>query len=132
ERVPRGQDGAVVRSFMAHHQGMAFLSLGSLLHRRPMQRRFASDPRVQATMLLLQERIPRPTAFHSDTAGAFEVHSRAGPPEMPVRVLDNPDTTQPEVQLLSNGRYHVMVTQAGGGYSRWKDLAVTRWREDPT
>ena len=38
----------------------------------------------------------------------------------------------PEVQLLSNGRYHVMVTNAGGGYSRWKDLAVTRWREDST
>ncbi|HSJ97392.1 MAG TPA: glucoamylase family protein, partial [Myxococcota bacterium] len=132
ERVPRGQDGAVVRSFMAHHQGMAFLSLGSLLHHRPMQRRFASDPRVQATMLLLQERIPRPTAFHSDTAGAFEMHSRAGAPEMPVRVLESPDTALPEVQLLSNGRYHVMVTQAGGGYSRWKDLAVTRWREDPT
>jgi len=36
------------------------------------------------------------------------------------------------VQLLSNGRYHVMVTNAGGGYSRWRDLAVTRWREDST
>ena len=36
------------------------------------------------------------------------------------------------MQLLSNGRYHVMVTNAGGGYSRWNDLAVTRWREDGT
>ncbi|WP_258286145.1 hypothetical protein, partial [Escherichia coli] len=39
-------------------------------------------------------------------------------------------TPTPEVQLLSNGRYHVMVTSAGGGYSRWNQLAVTRWRED--
>jgi cyclic beta-1,2-glucan synthetase len=45
-------------------------------------------------------------------------------------VLNDPDTPIPEVQLLSNGRYHVMVTQAGGGYSRWNDLAVTRWHED--
>ena len=51
---------------------------------------------------------------------------------MPVRVFSSPDTPIPEVQLLSNGRYHVMVTNAGGGYSRWKDLAVTRWREDST
>jgi cyclic beta-1,2-glucan synthetase len=51
---------------------------------------------------------------------------------MPIRVLDSPDTPIPEVQLLSNGRYHVMVTNAGGGYSRWQDLAVTRWREDST
>jgi cellobiose phosphorylase len=49
-----------------------------------------------------------------------------------MRVLRNTDTAIPEVQLLSNGRYHVMVSQAGGGYSRWKDMAVTRWREDGT
>ena len=48
----------------------------------------------------------------------------------PLRVFTDADTPAPEVQLLSNGRYHVMVTNAGGGYSRWNDLAVTRWRED--
>jgi cyclic beta-1,2-glucan synthetase len=47
-------------------------------------------------------------------------------------VFKSADTPAPEVQLLSNGNYHVMVTNAGGGYSRWKDLAVTRWREDAT
>ncbi len=47
-----------------------------------------------------------------------------------MRVFTIPDTPTPEVHLLSNGRYHVMVTNAGGGYSRWNDLAVTRWRED--
>ncbi|EQD79173.1 glycosyltransferase 36, partial [mine drainage metagenome] len=52
--------------------------------------------------------------------------------EMPVRVYGTPDTPVPEVQLLSNGRYHVMITSAGGGYSRWKDIAVLRWREDST
>jgi cyclic beta-1,2-glucan synthetase len=51
---------------------------------------------------------------------------------VPIRVFSSPDTPTPEVQLLSNGRYHVMVSNAGGGYSRWKDLAVTRWREDGT
>ena len=99
---------------------------------RPMQKRFASDPLFQATMLLLQERIPKPTAFHSNTAGLFDAQARSSSPEMPVRVLSSPDTAIPEVQLLSNGRYHVMVTNAGGGYSRWKDIAVTRWREDST
>ena len=131
-RLPRGQSSAVVRSFMAHHQGMIFLSLGCLLLDRPMHKRFASDPLFQATMLLLQERIPKPTAFHSNTAGLFDTHARSSGPEMPVRVLASPDTAIPEVQLLSNGKYHVMVTNAGGGYSRWKDIAVTRWREDAT
>lgn len=52
--------------------------------------------------------------------------------EMPIRIFNNANTPMLEAQLLSNGRYHVMVTNADGGYSRWKDLAVTRWREDST
>ncbi len=49
-----------------------------------------------------------------------------------MRVFTDPNTPIPEVHLLSNGRYHVMATNGGGGYSRWRDLAVTRWREDAT
>ncbi len=131
-RLPRGQSSAVIRSFMAHHQGMVLLSLAHLLLDRPMQKRFQADARFQATMLLLQERIPRPSAFYLENAGRFDARAASSLPPTPVRVLATPDTPIPEVQLLSNGRYHVMVTNAGGGYSRWKDLAVTRWREDAT
>ena len=131
-RLPRGQSSAVVRSFMAHHQGMSFLSLAHLLLDRPMQKRFESDPLFQATMLLLQERIPKATAFYAHTTELSELHTASSAAETPIRVFSSPDTPNPEVQLLSNGRYHVMITNAGGGYSRWKDLAVTRWREDST
>ncbi len=131
-RLPRGQASAVVRSFMTHHQGMIFLSLAYLILDRPMQKRFESDPLFQATALLLQERIPKATAFYPHTAELSDIRAISSGPEMPVRVLESPDSPIPEVQLLSNGRYHVMVTNAGGGYSRCKDLAVTRWREDTT
>ena len=131
-RQRRGESHALVRSYMAHHQGMNLLALVSVLLDGPMQKRFASDPLFQATLLLLQERIPRASAFYAHTAELTGIEAGAGSPEMPIRVLDTPHTPVPEVQLLSNGRYHVMVTQAGGGYSRWKDLAVTRWREDGT
>jgi len=131
-RLPRGQSSAVIRSFMAHHQGMSFLSLACLLLDGRMQKRFESAPEFQATMLLLQERVPKATTFYSHTAEISEIRTATDGPEMPVRVLGSPDTPVPEVQLLSNGRYHVMVTNAGGGYSRWKDIAVTRWREDST
>ena len=130
--LPRGRSNAVVRSFMAHHQGMSLLSLAYLLLDRPMQKRFESDPAFQATVLLLQERLPKATAFYSHAADS-ETHSAAHPvEEKSVRVYPTPHTPTPEVQLLSNGRYHVMITNAGGGYSRWKDMAVTRWREDTT
>src|SRR5205085_6141469 len=130
-RVPRGQTSAIVRSFMAHHQAMILLALVHVLLERPMQRRFESDPLFKASLLLLQERVPKAAAVHAH-AELPEGRGGADGPVAPVRVLPNPDTPIPEVQLLSNGRYHVMVTHAGGGSSRWKDLAVTRWREDST
>ncbi len=133
-RVPRGSDHAVVRTFMAHHQGMSLLAFGDVLLGRPMQRRFMSDPLVRATQLLLQERVPKRSATLQPHAA--EVTAAARPPSAEVgqimRVFTDPNTTIPEVHLLSNGKYHVMATQAGGGYSRWQNLAVTRWREDAT
>ena len=130
-RLPRGQTGAVVRSYMAHHQGMSLLSFSYVLLDQPMQKRFASDPLFKATTLLLQERIPNAAVFHAQTPELPDIHSSSMGQTNPLRVLRNPDAT-PEVHLLSNGRYHVMVSQSGAGYSRWKDLAITRWREDGT
>nr|WP_104009716.1 glucoamylase family protein [Nitrosospira multiformis] len=131
-RLRRGETYAIVRSFMAHHQGMSFLSLAYLLLDRPMQRRFDSEPIFQATMLLLQERIPKATVIRSPIAELPDVRVIKELPEMPIRLLSTANTPIPEVQLLSNGRYHVMVTNSGAGSSRWKDLAITRWREDGT
>ncbi|SMF41948.1 GH36-type glycosyl hydrolase domain-containing protein [Desulfovibrio gilichinskyi] len=131
-RLPRGQTRAVVKSFMAHHQGMSFLSLAAVLLDHPMQRRFESDVRFMATLPLLQERIPQSAAFYAHTTELAELHLATSSADTPMRFYDTPDTPSPEVQLLSNGHYHVMVTNAGGGYSRWEDTAVTRWREDST
>ena len=131
-RVPRGHSNVVVRSFMAHHQGMSLLSLAYLLLDRPMQKRFESDPAFQAAALLLQERVPKAIASYSHLAELSDVGAAANGAEAPVRTFTSPDTPMPETHLLSNGRYHVMITNAGGGYSRWKNIAVTRWREDTT
>ncbi len=131
-RLPRGQTSAIVRSYMAHHQGMSLLALTYVLLGQPMQRRFTDDPEFQATLLLLQERVPRVLAFHPHTADRTQVQNEFAVAPTPLRVITSADTPTPEVQLLSNGRYHVMLTHTGAGVSRWKDLAVTRWREDTT
>ena len=131
-RLRRGESSSVVRSFMAHHQAMSLLSLAQLLLGRLMQRRFASDPQFQATLLLLQERIPRANAVYLDHPERMDSRTATEVAELPMRAFSTPDTRMPAVQLLSNGRYNVMVTNAGGGYSRWRDIAVTRWREDST
>ncbi len=133
-RVPRGKNHVIVRSFMAHHQGMSLLAFEHVLLNRPMQRRFMSAPLIRATELLLQERVPKKGAtLHPHAA---EVSASAHPPVAEagaiMRVFTDPDTPIPEVHLLSNGRSHVMVTHAGGSYSDWRGLASSRWREDAT
>lgn len=131
-RLPRRQKFAVVRSFMAHHQGMGLLSLSHLLHDQPMQRRFVADPEFRAALLLLQERVPRTGTFQPHEGEFAAELDTAMPGATELRVIRGAATARPEVQMLSNGRYHVLVTSAGGGFSRLRDMAVTRWREDTT
>ena len=131
-RVIPGKSYVIVRNFMAHHQGMSLLAFAHVLLHQPMQRRFLSDPGIQATELLLQERLPKQAATlhpHAAEVGAA-AHAPSPDNAAVMRIFRYPDTPMPEVHLLSNGRYHVMLNNVGSGYSRCADLAVSRWRED--
>ena len=134
ERLPAHHKGGVVlRTWMAHHQGMSLLALDNVLNGSPMQQRFHADPRIQAADLLLQERVPQLVPLRNppvETAEHVPTVRRAVAP--PVRLYTTPHTLSPRAHLLSNGSYTVMLTNAGGGYSRRQQLALTRWREDIT
>ena len=132
-RLPEGETVAVVRAYMAHHQGMTIVSIADALLDGAMRARFHTEPMVQATELLLQERTPRDVSVIRPWAADAKSDAlvrEAGP--QGGRRLTTPHTAAPATHLLSNGRYAVMLTAAGSGYSRWRGLAVTRWREDAT
>ena len=132
-RLPEGEDVAIVRAFMAHHQGMTVVAIANSLLDGVMRARFHAEPIVQATELLLQERTPRDVAMAHPRAEEVETAAAVRDLELPaVRRFRSAQGATPEVHLLSNGRYAVMLTGAGSGYSRWGDLAITRWREDVT
>ncbi len=132
-RLPPDETSAVIQSFMTHHQGMSLLALDNVLRDYPMQRRFMACPLLKAADLLLQERVPRTAAsVFTEDLTMEKARPLSGESESVMRVFTNPVSPAPEVHLLSNGHYHVVVSSAGGGYSRWRDLAVTRWREDAT
>lgn len=132
-RLPEDARVAVVRAYMAHHQGMTLVSLANVVHDGLMPTRFHSHPLMQAAELLLQERTPR--AVSVARPRSEEVRESALVRDIvpaTLRRFDSPHDLTPRTHLLSNGRYTVMVTAAGSGFSRWEDLAVTRWREDTT
>jgi cyclic beta-1,2-glucan synthetase len=130
-RLPEEDRVAVVRAYMSHHQGMTIVALGNVVHDGVTRRHFHSHPLVQASELLLQERTPRAVAVARPRAEEVRVTALVRelvPPTL--RRFESPHDITPRTHLLSNGRYTVMVTAAGAGFSRWGNLAVTRWRED--
>ena len=132
-RLPEGASVAVVRAYMAHHQGMTIVAITDALSHGAMRRRFHAEPMIQATELLLQERMPHDVAITPPLIETLASAASIGDPVLStLRRYDSPHAASPRTHLLSNGRYAVMLTAAGSGYSRWRDLAVTRWQEDGT
>ena len=134
ERQPKNHTGGVVLpTYMAHHQGMGFIALDNLVNGSPMQRRFHADPRIEAAELLLHERIPPLVPLtHPPIERDMHVPLTRRLPVVTMRRYVTPHTLSPRAHLISNGSYVVMATNAGGGYSRRQNLALTRWREDLT
>jgi cyclic beta-1,2-glucan synthetase len=129
---PGGAAGIIIHCYMAHHQGMSLVAYDNALNDNAMRRRFHSDPRIRATEPLLHEHIPEQIL---PTTG--EVHEerpllRAIPSVGAAAAAQTPDISSPRIHLLSNGTCSATVTNSGGGYLRWLDLDVTRWRADTT
>jgi len=132
-RLPEGTAFAIVRAYMAHHQGMTIVAIVNVLVGGIMRERFHAEPQVQATELLLQERTPRDVSVAHPRAEEVQTAARISDLPFPkVRRLHTAHDATPQVHLLSNGRYAVMLTAAGSGYSCWRDLGITRWRADAT
>ena len=121
-----GKPGVVIYTYMVHHQAMVLLALSNTLNKRAMQRRFHADPRIRAVESLLCERIP------ITRVDAEEV-VRAPKTTVAVTVQERVWTSKtllPHVHLASNGRYSLMISNNGGGYSKWNGIDITRWRSD--
>ncbi len=133
QRVPEGDRRAVVYNYMAHHSGMSIVAIANAIFEGRMRDRFHSDPVIVAAELLLQEKAPRdiPIAVMKPEA---EERAKAEIAEVSpdTRIVLNPLRSLRATNLMSNGHYSVMLTATGSGYSRWNDLAVTRWQPDPT
>lgn len=133
ERMPRQKKHVVIRSFMAHHQGMSMLTLANLLLPQTMVDRFHRNKQVRSAELLLQERLPkRPKLIsHTELNRVHTPYRDADRGEQSLRTYSSPHTAVPEVCVLSNGKYTSVLTASGSGFHRYDGLAVTRWREDP-
>ncbi len=128
----RAGRGVIVKTYLAHHQGMTLVAIADTLLGDLMVERFHADRRVQATELLLQERIPRQAPVVEPHPTEEHVRTEALALVRTPRRFRTPHTPYPHAQILSNGSYVAIVTNAGGGASFCRGRAVTRWRQDAT
>jgi cyclic beta-1,2-glucan synthetase len=132
-RRPEGSKVEIIRAYMAHHQAMTVIAIANALQDGRMRERFHSEPIMRAAELLLQERMPRDVAVAIAPPEQAQTATRnAALTPATQRHYASAHSRIPRSHLLSNGRYCVMITAAGSGYSRWRDIAITRWREDVT
>jgi len=130
-RPSPGSRKTVVCTFMAHHIGMSIVALDNALNQQVWPRRFHTDPLVRSAELVLQERIPRRLTVQ-DVQGDDVARVPSEMEKPAVREIETPHTPQPVVGILGNVPYTTLITNAGGGFSRYGNLAVTRWRHDST
>jgi cellobiose phosphorylase len=132
ERLSFQSKKVIIKSFMAHHQGMSLLALNNYINHCIMQERFHAVPEVRAARLLLQEKVPVNILFTKDNKEKISItKARIYRDKGAFRRFTAPDFELPKAHVLSNGSYSVMLTDKGTGYSRSKTADITRWREDP-
>ena len=131
DRLLAGDTSKVVQEYMAHHQGMILMAMANFFHNDIMIKRMHTDPRIQSVELLLQEQVPLAVPLQNPyaedvkgvrrlTAAPVEINPWSVPVQTPV----------PQMNLLSNGNYSVLLSNMGGGYSTWRGIDLTRWQPD--
>jgi cyclic beta-1,2-glucan synthetase len=131
DRLPLDDTSAVVREYMTHHQGMILMALANYFDKDIMVRRMHSDPRIQSVELLLQEQIPQAVPLQNPYAEDVKGIMRLTVAPVEINPWSVPvQTAIPQVNLLSNGHYGVLISNMGGGYSTWRGIDLTRWQAD--
>jgi cyclic beta-1,2-glucan synthetase len=131
DRLLADDTSMVVHEYMTHHQGMILMALVNYFHNDIMVQRMHSDPRIQSVELLLQEQVPQAIPLQNPyaedvkgirrlTATLVEINPWSVPLQTPI----------PQVNLLSNGDYNLLLSNMGGGYSSWRNIDLTRWQPD--
>ncbi len=130
DRLLLNESSAVVSEYMAHHQGMILMALDNFFHNDIMIRRMHSDPRIQSVELLLQERVPQSAALQDHAEDVKGVQRAAEAPAEIIPWIVPVQTPIPQMNLLSNGSYNVLISNTGSGFSSWGDIDLTRWQPD--
>jgi cyclic beta-1,2-glucan synthetase len=131
QRLTNGEKSYILKSFLAHHQGMILTSINNLINKGVLQKRFQSCALIKAIDILLQEPFPFYAAPIALTRPKPLFARKSDVKPLLKQIQRTPHTFFPHTHVLSNGKLSQMIDNSGSGFLFWeKNIALTRWTED--
>ena len=128
-RLPAGKKKAIVETYMAHHQALILLSINNLINNNILQKRFMQNPEMKAVDILLQERMPRDMLITKDKKEKTRKIKYTGYDNYIETSYTKIDNELRKVNVIANGNYMICVNDKGEGFSKYKDILVSRFKE---
>lgn len=127
-RLRKGEKNSVIKTYMAHHQGLILLSLDNLFNRNILQKRFMNNPEIESVEILLEERMPENVILTKEQKERVEKVKNIDYETYSVREYNKPYDKLNNINLISSGEYSIIIDQKGNGYSKYKDIAINRFK----
>ena len=128
-RLKKDEKSAVVKTYMAHHQGLILLSIDNLFNKNILQKRFMENPEIEAVEILLEEKMPENVIITKEQKEKVERIKTIDYETYGVREYTKPYDKLKHINVISNEDYSIIIDQKGDGYSKYKDIVVNRFKK---
>lgn len=125
-RLSKGKKYEVVKTYMAHHQGLILLSINNFLNNNILQKRFRDNPEIKAVDILLQEKIPQMIVYTKEKKEKIDVLKYKDYEDYTQQVINKP---LKNVNIINNDKYTMLINDVGEGFSKFEDIYVTKYNE---
>ena len=129
ERVEKGQKASVVKTYMAHHQGLILLSINNLFNNNILQKRFVKNPEIEAVTILLQETMPERFIITKENKEKVEKLKYKDYENYTVNTYNKIDERLIRGNIIANENYMIAMNQKGEGISKYKDIYINRFKK---
>ena len=120
---------SVVKTYMAHHQGLILISINNVLNNNIIKERFNNNPEIEATNILLEERMPIQMIITKEKKEKITKNKNLNIDSYLERVIENPNKKYRNLNIISNERYKIIIDDIGNSISEFDDLMVNNFKE---
>ena len=120
---------AVVKTYMAHHQGLILLSINNVLNDNILKTRFNRNHEIEAVDILLQERMPIQMIITKEKKEKISKNKNVNSNAYIERVIEKPSKKYRNLNVISNEKYKITIDDFGDSISEFENVMVNSYKE---